>query len=204
MARRATGFEMVIGRLAPRSRKLESMKVLLHPTDLPGNGWALFDQGAYRTGMIWGSGGLGKRARQAGSISTAGNFEESPSGRVIGIHVIPYATPTDAQSLLPAVHESWTRNPAANLTEITCELVDHENLQKNLQAIVHSHNSMGNNGPLTAKYVDWTESHIVASVMCSGFGDAWAWEDVESIVDLQSEKLRRMLAQNPRLGLKKR
>lgn len=181
---------------SPERDRLVAM--LLETTDLPGHGWKLLNQIAYKTGGRRPQTPEGRRARNNGSITVKRSFRNEAVNRWLSLFIVPFASEADAIAYVP--------NAVARMTRIYSSKVVASHKHAGIEASKVD-------GPLIAdfptamlwemrratvgeRYVVGAIENMMVFVHAQAPDDMPPWDELTAVAELQVAKLHRSLSEH--------
>lgn len=169
-----------------RRRAHDALAVLLGVDDLPGDGWRLIDERAWRTGVIQKTEPWAQRARRAGCLTAWRSFEQSAPQRWIWIQTAAVESDTDALAALEAAARSRLANLRAEFKMVSEVEVDPPAILGATKAWARETHSSGPRGEGIALLMACAVDSTVVALCCSGLVDSWRWSDVVALAERQA------------------
>lgn len=174
-----------------KSKRDYTRSMLIELSDLPGEGWMLLGERVWRTGIFGLPSDIWRRARSVGAFTAVRSYEQSTPSRWVLIKVSPVASVQDAEDIVPTLVSLSAPNPKARVAVISEGLVTDVSVAGISNPWVYEQSTRGMpQGPTSSRYVSGNIDHVAILVACSGYLDAWPWEEVSSIAARQAAKVR--------------
>jgi hypothetical protein len=199
---RMTKLDGLIAQIGLSSEQRDFSVSLLLTGDELGESWSAVADRSWRVGGP----GLrsrrsrtaeGNRAREAGTVTAWRSFESPTSRRWMWIQVAPMASSEDAEAYSLKIEDQFVPDPRAPNAPRRLDMVNIEDLS-GARGWQHTSSSTEFNG--IARAVSGCVGRVVLLMQCSWDGDSWSAEKADSMVTLQTEKIRRMLAAEDKSG----
>jgi hypothetical protein len=120
------------------------------------------------------------------------SFTNPESTRWLWIEVLPLASTTDAQLMVPELHRGFVPNPA-KVKVLHEEKVASQDVPEVAEPWFYEQRTIGRMGPGTGRFIGGNIVDVVFLVAASGRGEGWPWADVIAIASAQAVKLKRAL-----------
>lgn len=156
---------------------------------LPGTGWRMLDQRAWKTGQSGASEPWARRAREARLLTAWRSFEQSVPNRWLWIQVTPLASELDADAALEAVPSRLLANLRAEVKVTSGEDVESLVLRRQRNGWAHEQRTTGPRGSGLALYAAFVVGSTLTAVAASGGTGSWDWPQLLSIGQLQADLL---------------
>ena len=179
---------LVGSRVRRRAADAEFASVL-SVADLPGSGWRMTDERAWRTGRVGDDTEWSRRARDAGLLTAWRSFELDQAGRWLWVQVTPFVSDADAASALRAVPGRFLTNVRAEVTVTAGTDVEPLALRGQSAGWAHEQQTEGRGGKGIALYSAFVVDSTLAALAASGFTDSWSWTGLLDLAQIQADRL---------------
>jgi hypothetical protein len=180
-----------LAQLGSRANREYTRSLLLEQSDLPSEGWRLLGERMWRTGIFGRSNDIWQRARSSGTFTAVRSFDEPAAPRWVLIKVSPVASVRDAEDLVPLLFSLSVPNPNVKVAVTSEGPVVDVSVAGVSHPWVYEQSTIGmTRGPTLSRFIGGSVDDVAFLVTCSGYRDAWPWDEVSSIAARQAAKLR--------------
>jgi hypothetical protein len=180
-------LELAVTHILYKSAKRRSLAMLVDHEELPDDAWASVRDVAWRMGAVGIQTEQGHRAWISGAVTAFRLLKDSAKVRRLGIQVLPFASESDAVAAAPHMpmrllfHDDaageWMIKDGLKIPGVLRPLAferftERMGVRENQRMVVGS--------------IDRIAFHV-----CSHAVDAFDWDEVTQIAELQAEKIRR-------------
>lgn len=185
--------------LGHQKERRRSLRLLPEADDLPGSNWVLERERTW-LGGVGTKNQTAKRARQTGRMIAERKFYQRSSPLWLVVQVIPTPSFRDAERMVSQLNNGIVRHPRSQMfvtservvDDISVDTVDHPWLYERLME--------GAKGSSTEKFLGGVVGDVIHLVHTGdsfatrgGSGIGWSWQDVVTVAEAQSQKLKRLL-----------
>ena len=199
---RYSRFVYFLAQVGSRAKRNQSRSMLLEQSDLPGNGWRLKGELAWRTGAFGRSSEIWRRARSEGSFTVVRHYEQLAAEKWLMIRVAPTASIQDAIDVVPIQLSLSMPNPKVTV-EVTSEgLVTDAPMSDISHPWVYERLTEGSpEGPTSSRFVSFHVDHVAILMEFPGLRDAWSWDEIAEIAGKQAASVwSHLLSGSPTTG----
>jgi hypothetical protein len=176
-----------LAQLGSSTQRRVAQTSLLEVSDLPGEGWQLLGAMTWRTGRFGKPSDVWRRARKAGTFTSARSLSQPTVPRWLLIKVAPTASVEDATEVVPQLLSLSTPNPKARVTVTSEGPVGDVSVAILADPWVYEQSTTGMpEGPTSSRYVAGHVANVAILIACSGNRDAWVWDDVVELAAKQA------------------
>jgi hypothetical protein len=177
--------------LGSNSKRKYSKSMLLDQSDLPGEGWRIIGERAWRTGMFGPQNDIWRRTHSVGNFTAVRSFDQPTAPRWLLIKVVPAASKQDAEDIAPMLMSLSTPNRRAKVTVTSEGAVGNVSVTGIANPWVYEQLTSGmSEGSTSSRYVAASVDDVAILISCSGYSDTWPWDEVGSIAARQAAKVR--------------
>jgi hypothetical protein len=175
-------------------------------SDLPGNGWAVIEEGTWPTGQRPEEynayepdaepSSLLLRAREEGSITARRRFEQN-GARSFAVQVVPLLSPEDVQTFikqLPSRLAMTKLRPSARIVPTSDRTTVAREISGVEDAYCTEQKALTVIGDATAMQAVGRVEAFLLTVAAFDAPDVWSWDELVAIAATQAEYLRRLLS----------
>jgi hypothetical protein len=184
----ATRWKWVTSRV-PAKRANGAFTRLLTDADLPGDGWKLLDQRAWKTGRSGADEPWARRARDAKLLTAWRSFEQASQNRWLWVQVSPLVSESDAAAYLDAAPELFLRNARAAVTVVAEQDIEPLALEHETSGWAHEQRTTGARGDGVALYAGFVVGSTLAFMAASGLLGSWDRQELQHVAQLQADRL---------------
>jgi hypothetical protein len=172
-----------------RSAARVQLADVLSPGDLPGIGWRVIDERAWRTGTSGAQAAWASRARASGLLTAWRSFEQGSAQRWLWIQVTPLVDDRDAEEALHAVPERLLANLRSKVEVMTSIDLEAVAIDGSSAGWAHEQHTNGRRGDGIALYSAFATGSKLVALAASGLKGSWSWAEVARVSQRQADRL---------------
>ena len=181
----------VLGQIGNREKRRQSIEMLVGPESLPGSGWTLIKETAWRSGFR-GRDPRSLRARRTGEFVGHRVFRNQERHLYIWVEVVPYESIEDATEALPALQKSMVKYPGRRITQN--HVVEGMDVPEADQTFCFELEGTMRHRAWSQKFVAARLDRIISITAGSGLDEGWNRNDLLPVASAQTEKVRRAVS----------
>jgi hypothetical protein len=170
-------------------RARTQLACVLTPDSLPGAGWRMLEQRAWRTGEGGADEPWARRARDAQLLTGWRSFEQPAASRWLWVQVTPLVSTADALAALRVVPDRFLANTRAEVTVTSARDVTLVTFDRQSGGWAYEQTTRGPRGDGVALYLATAVGSTLAVFAASGHASAWTWPQLVDVARLQIERL---------------
>ena len=159
---------------------------LISTEALPGAGWCVIDERAWRTGTSGAESAWASRAKAARLVTAWRSFEQSTAERWVWIQVTPLVTETDAEDALHAVPDRFLGNILSDVKVVDGCNVEPVVVGGSSAGWAHETRTSSRRGDGVALYSAFVVGPTLVALAASGFAGSWTWAEVGQVAQTQA------------------
>jgi hypothetical protein len=164
--------------------------LLLDETDLPSGQWVRSKEHTYAVGAGRPLSDEARRARKEGNVSVFRSFKKENPKEIVWTSLTPYASPADAQRVLPGLVSSMVRNPRADFSTTSSKVIDDRTPGSQGNSVVYEEEFESRDGPGTTVILGGAVENYLVVLNFTAYGQPYAREEVDVFFTRQVEKVR--------------
>jgi hypothetical protein len=174
-----------------RSRVGEPVRaLLLDESDLRRDQWKRSKEHTYAVGAGRPLSDEARRARKEGKVSVLRSFQKDNPKEIVWTSLTPYASPADAQAVLPGLVASMVRNPRTDFTITSSQVMEDKNPGSLAESVVYEEQFESKDGIDTTVILAGAVGDYVVVINFTAYGGPYSWEEVNMLFTRQLEKVQ--------------
>lgn len=185
-------MEVLTNNFGRLSKRVGALNRLLNSKDLPAVGWKLKSEHSWRNGAFGRvvAGEIAERAIQTREYSSSRSFVLPNSSLGLIIHVLPYASASDAESSVPTSTSEFAKNRKFEGQRIREEKISDLMVAGFDTTSVFETQVLIEEDVTRNWHVCGSVGKFVVTVVCSSSDERFNLDDVKEIAELQAKKIR--------------